>query len=153
MPFKLEEFKNQKFEFDSEEISVAGTELAKFFDENDKPVFVVKGFGGPIWDKLDLMAAEWRDAAEAASLAKARMVKADKSEDGIFQKILDAFDFSGKQSWVTFKRSLILQHGVIEPEVDFETARILIENFPEQTLSLSAKISELSGRGAQKKKQ
>ncbi len=147
MPFNLKEFKKHgKSEFATREISVAGSELANFFDDGEKPIFTVQGIGGEGWLEIEQACSEWREAQRAE---KEKTLSKYQTEQ--IRKILDVFGLSTKKHWRILYDIKVLILGVQEPKVDLEIAKILVEKAPNQSKNMIKVIDELSGRGGVKK--
>ncbi len=147
MPFDLKSFKKHgKSEFATREISVADSELAKFFDEGEKQVFIVQGIGGDDWIEVEQACSEWREAQRAE---KEKTLSTYQTEQ--IRKILDIFGLSVKKHWRILYDIKVLMLGVKEPKIDMDIAKILVEKAPNQAKAMVKNIDELSGRGALKK--
>ncbi len=147
MPFNLKEFKKHgKSEFATREISVADSELAKFFEEGEKPVFIVQGIGGEGWTEIEQACSEWREAQRAE---KEQTLNKYQTEQ--IRKILDIFGLSVKKHWRILYDIKVLMIGVKEPKIDMDIAKILIEKSPNQSKAMIRNITELSAHGGVKK--
>ncbi len=147
MPFDLKSFKKHgKSEFATQEISVAGSELAKFFDEDEKQFFTVQGIGGDGWVEIEQACAQWREAQEAE-----KEQTLNKYQQDLIRKVLDLFGLSTKKDWRILYNIKVLLLGVVDPNIDMEIAKILVEKCPTQTRAMVKAIDSLSGKGSIKK--
>ena len=149
MAFKIKDFKKTKFDFPTASVDVSGCALQDFFEADEKPVFIVKGISGREKIVIEQETIEWESAAKIARL---KNIPEDIAEK--IKKMAEAINLDGDMdSWRMFNFVKTLEIGCFVPRIDFDTAKIIAFNFPDQTAALINKINELSGAGAVKKKQ
>lgn len=137
MPFNAERFEAAKFEARKGRVAVPA--LAPFFDENEEPVWEVRG----------LNSAELHRALEAGNRQGSMdaIVKAIATTGDQATAIRKALGLSKDTPGEVAKRLEMLVQGSVNPVVSLPQAVKLAETFPIEFLQLTNEITELTGKG------
>ena len=140
MGFDLKKFKNAEFQARTEEVRVDG--LAEFFEEGEEPVFTVRGLTAEEVARTNEAASRntsWSQIMEAMASSNAQeRVGAIKQMLGITADVPE--DIAKRHEQLTL--------GSVDPDLDHETVVRLAENCPIEFYTLTNKIMELTGLGA-----
>jgi hypothetical protein len=139
MPFDKKKFAKAKYGDRTDVVPVP--DLAEYFDKGEKPEFVVRGLTGAE------VFVTWEAAAKNENLRDmmeklASKLAADKSD-----AILDSLGLSGKTPVELARRVEQLKLGSISPELDDVLAAKFFENHPAEAISVTTKITALTGKG------
>jgi len=142
MAFDVKSFKKSEFSTRSEEVRVEG--LAEWFEEEDEPVFIVRGLSGremAVANEASERNTAWTRIMEAMSSSNVQdQIQAIQRMMGLTpgEEVPDSLA----------KRHEHLKMGAVDPELDHEAAVKLAERYPVEFYQLTNKIMELSGKGA-----
>ena len=136
--FDLHRFEQAKFE--SKRARVAVEALAPFFDEGEAPEWEVRG----------LTASELHNALDAEKRQSniEAIVRAIATKQEQTKAIRDALGLTGDTPGEIAKRLEMLVAGSVSPKIELPAAVKLAEAFPIEFLTLTNKITELTGKGA-----
>lgn len=137
MPFDVDKFDRAELKPRTEVVEVEA--LAAFF--GDEP---------PQWTVRGLSATELHRAMEAGKRQSSveAIVKAIASGGDQAQAVRKALGLSADTPGEIAKRLEMLVMGSVSPKVELPTAVKLAEAFPIEFLSLTNRITELTGKGA-----
>lgn len=143
MTFNLEKFKEAEFAPRTEEVEIK--QLAGFFGEGEKPVFVVRG----------LSAHELQHCLDAATKQNAlgNITKAIATKSDQVDTIRKALGLTNDTPGETAKRLEMLVRGCVSPKMDAAGAAKLAEVCPIEFFELTNKITTLTGQGGSMVKQ
>jgi hypothetical protein len=138
MPFDPERFERAKFAPRQQAVEVEA--LAAFFDEGEKPEWIVRG----------LSSIELHRAMEASRRQQGveSIVKAIAAGGDQAQAVRRALGLTSDTPGEIAKRLEMLVMGSVAPKIELPAAVKLAESFPIEFLSLTNAISELTGKGA-----
>jgi hypothetical protein len=140
MAFNAEKFISAQLFDRTEELQIK--ELSPFFDEGEKPVFVLRGLTGSEFGRVNEAHEKSKniDALVSALTGSDRKAKAEA--------IKASLGVSGDDVPPDIvRRQEIIAAGVVSPEIDHAFAVKLSENFPTAFFLISNKILSLSGQG------
>lgn len=137
MPFDADRFARAKFEPRTAVVKVEA--LASFFGDGEAPEWTVRGLNS---DELHRALEAGRRQGSIETIVKAIAATGDQA-DVIRRAIGLTKDTPGEIA----KRLEMLSLGSVAPTVDLPTAVKLAETFPVEFLSLTNRITELTGKG------
>lgn len=141
MSFNVQKFQNTQFV--PREARVPVSDLSAFFGPEDEPAFVVRGLTGAELAVVNEAVSRNRSRAAIAegllSPEQADQITAVRELLGIGCAVPD--DMA--------KRLEMLVIGSVDPKLDLPTAVHLSEAFPVEFYTLTTKITELTGLGAE----
>jgi len=140
MPFDKNKFITTRFIPRQEELEFK--DLQAFFDENEKPVFTVKGLTGVEYAKAREAADRNKDI-QAIFEGLASSKSKNKTE-----AIKDLLNLGNDVPQIIAIKLELFLYGLVEPEPDLDFAKKLCKNFPIEFLQITQKIEELTGMGA-----
>lgn len=138
MPFDVDRFDRAELKPRTEVVEVEA--LAAFFGDGEPAQWTVRG----------LSATEFHRAMEAGKRQSSveAIVKAIASGGDQAQAVRKALGLSADTPGEIAKRLEMLVMGSVSPKVELPTAVKLAEAFPIEFLSLTNRITELTGKGA-----
>ena len=137
MPFNAKGFEKANFEARTKSVSVEA--LADFFNEGEKPEFLVRGLSS---NELHRAMNAQKTQASIDNLLTA-IAEGKDSADAV-RKVLG---YSKDTPAEVAKRMEMLVSGCVEPKMTMPLAVKLAENFPIEFLALTNVITELTGQG------
>ena len=140
MVFDADKFVNTKWEPRTAEIEVPA--LKDFFDEDQEPVWKVRGLTGVELGRANEAADRNRDVALIVQklMSKAR----SENVDGVMEA-LGAND--GKVPQEVAKRIEMFLIGTVEPKASLELAKTFLKAFPVEFSEITTQIIILTGAG------
>jgi hypothetical protein len=138
MPFDVERFERARFEPRRERVPVEA--LATFFGEGEDPVWEVRGISSA---ELHRALEASRRQGSVESIVKAIAANGDQA-----LAVRKALGLTNDTPGEIAKRLEMLVLGSVAPKIELPAAVKLAEAFPIEFLSLTNKISELTGKGA-----
>jgi len=137
--FQSERFENAVFEPRTESVSVPA--LADFFDSEEDAEWTVRG----------LNSNELHKAMESGATRKTlgKVVEAISESGQIAADIRKAIGMTKETPGEMAKRLEMLVAGSVSPKVSWPMATKLAENFPIEFLTLTNKITTLTGMGSE----
>jgi len=142
--FNLKKFKAAKLEPRIEAVPVP--DLKDFFADGSAPVWTVRGLTGHELGQV------YEDVEKNRNLAAVLdgLISTDMTEKVAALKADLGLDENTPNDVV--RRMAMLRIGSVDPEVDRDTAVKLCTHFPIEFMTLTNKITVLTGRGAEVKK-
>jgi hypothetical protein len=144
MPFDKKKFVKAAFVSRTEAIPVP--DLKDFFEEKDKPVWIVRNLTGHELGKVN----EAADRNKSIAAIMEGIISADAQDKVAAIKASLGLDDSTPADIV--KRIEMLTVGSVDPQIDHELAVKLCENYPIEFFQLTNAITRLTGQGAEIKK-
>jgi hypothetical protein len=138
MPFDVERFERAKFEPRRERVPVEA--LAGFFGPDEAPEWEVRGISSA---ELHRALEASRRQGSVESIVKAIAASGDQA-----LAVRKALGLTNDTPGEIAKRLEMLVLGSVAPRIELPAAVKLAESFPIEFLSLTNKISELTGKGA-----
>jgi len=144
MGFNSNKFTKQKFESRTDSISVPA--LSDWFDEGDKPEWIIKNLTG---NEMSLCQEAAQKNKNVLVLAEALVSHKDSDKVDALRSIIgNNEDVTGDLA----KRLEMIVYGSIDPKIDMPIAIKLSDNFPVEFMQITNKITILTGMGASKAK-
>lgn len=139
MAFNIKKFMNTKFQPRTAEIDVP--DMQAFFEEGDKPVFIVRGLNGTEFTSVR-EAAEKRQNITGLLEGLLSTVAKDK-----YESLREALKLGDSVPVELVKRIEMLKIGSVEPKLDDTHCVRIAEIYPVEFYSITTKILELTGLG------
>jgi len=140
MSFDIKKFKSS--DFSAREESVPVKELREFFEDGEDPVWIVRNLTGIEVGRINETGEKYK-----------RLDAASKAMDGNAKEKIEAFKtlfgVSGAMSSETAKQTEVLIAGSVDPVCDVELASMVRDRFPVVFATLTRKIYQLTGQGAE----
>jgi len=140
MSFDTKRFKSA--DFSAREESVPVKELREFFEDGEDPVWIVRNLTGIEVGRINETGEKYK-----------RLDAASKAMDGNAKEKIEAFKtlfgVSGAMSSETAKQTEVLIAGSVDPVCDVELASMIRDRFPVVFATLTRKIYQLTGQGAE----
>ena len=141
MSFDLKRFNSTKLAIRTKEVDVPA--LKPFFDEDEKPVFVVKGISGEELARVNEQVYINAGAQKAIELAQQKGAQAGVEA---VRTLLGGFSDNVPDTHV---RNINIVHlGCVEPKLERPDVVRLAQNYPIEFSILSQEILKLTGQGA-----
>lgn len=139
MGFKAQSFIDAKFSARVEDIELP--DLKDWFEENEKPVWKVRGLLGQELGRANAAAEQSKNIGAILDGIASRV---PKEQTDAIRKITG---LGGETPADIIKRMEILVIGSVDPECSWDLAVKLCERFPIEFYQLTNKILQLTGQG------
>jgi len=139
MGFDIEKFRSTKFVPREAEIEVS--DLKQFFDEDEKPVWKLRGLTGSEMAKVNEAVTQNKNVAETLEKIVSN-IASDKTE-----AILEALSLTDNVPDDIVRRIALLKAGSVSPAMTQDLCVRLAEYYPVPFYSLTTKVIELTGHG------
>lgn len=138
MTFSVDKFERAQFAPRTQEVDVK--DLAAFFDDGEKPIWIVRGLSSSELHRA-MEAGKRQQSIEA--IVKAIAQGADQAES-----VRKAIGLTTGVPGEIAERMEMLVMGSIAPKIELQLAVKLADSFPLEFLLLTNVIKELTGKGA-----